>query len=169
MISETVNKSGAAPTLKISAKAKAMKAEGIDVIDLSVGEPDFPTPENIKEAGIKAIRDNFTKYTVSDGILSLRQAIAKRLKEDTGLEYPPKQIIVSAGAKSPLFPLVQALVDEGEEVIVPAPYWVTYPERVALAKGKAVIVRTREEDGFLLTPETLKASISPATKAIILT
>jgi aspartate/methionine/tyrosine aminotransferase len=168
MISEKVQRIGASPTLKISAKAKAMKAEGIDVIDLSVGEPDFPTPENIKEAGIKAIRDNFTKYTESDGILALRKAIAKRLKEDYGVEYAPKQIIVSAGAKASLFHLVQALVDEGEEVIVPAPYWVTYPECVHLAKGKPVIVPTREEDGFLLTPEALKASISPATKAIIL-
>ena len=168
MISEKVQRIGASPTLKISAKAKAMKAEGIDVIDLSVGEPDFPTPENVKEAGIKAIRDNFTKYTESDGILALRKAIAKRLKDDYGLEYGPKQIIVSAGAKASLFHLVQALVDEGEEVIIPAPYWVTYPECVALAKGKPVIVPTREEDGFLLTPETLKASISPATKAIIL-
>jgi aspartate/methionine/tyrosine aminotransferase len=168
MISEKVQRIGASPTLKISAKAKAMKAEGIDVIDLSVGEPDFPTPENIKEAGIKAIRDNFTKYTDSDGILSLRKAIAKRLEEEYGLEYGPKQIIVSAGAKSSLFHLVQALVDEGEEVIIPGPYWVTYPECVALAKGRSVIVPTREEDGFLLTPEALKASISPATKAIIL-
>jgi len=168
MISEKVQRIGASPTLKISAKAKAMKAEGIDVIDLSVGEPDFPTPENIKDAGIKAIRDNFTKYTASDGILTLRKAIAKRLKEDFGVEYAPKQIIVSAGAKSSLFHLVQALVDEGEEVIVPSPYWVTYPECVALAKGKAVIVPTREEDGFLLTPDSLKASISPATKALIL-
>src|SRR5512137_1234092 len=167
MISEKVKRIGASPTLKISAKAKA-KAEGIDVIDLSVGEPDFPTPENIKEAGIKAIRDNFTKYTESDGILTLRKAIGKRLKEDLGVEYGPKQIIVSAGAKASLFHLVQALVDEGEEVIIPAPYWVTYPECVALAKGKPVIVPTREEDGFLLTPETLKASISPATKALIL-
>jgi len=168
MISEKVQRIGASPTLKISAKAKAMRAEGIDVIDLSVGEPDFPTPENVKEAGVKAIRDNFTKYTESDGILALRKAIAKRLKEDLGVEYAPKQIIVSAGAKSSLFHLVQALVDEGEEVIVPSPYWVTYPECVALAKGKAVIVPTREEDGFRLTPETLKASISPATKALIL-
>jgi len=168
MISEKVQRIGASPTLKISAKAKAMKAEGIDVVDLSVGEPDFPTPENVKEAGVKAIRENFTKYTESDGILALRKAVAKRLKEDFGLEYGPKQIIVSAGAKSSLFHLVQALVDEGEEVIVPAPYWVTYPECVALAKGKPVIVPTREEDGFLLTPETLKASISPATKAVIL-
>ena len=168
MISEKVQRIGASPTLKISAKAKAMKAEGIDVVDLSVGEPDFPTPENIKEAGVKAIRDDFTKYTESDGILALRKAVARRLKEDHGLEYPPKQIIVSAGAKSSLFHLVQALVDEGEEVIIPAPYWVTYPECVALAKGKPVIVPTREEDGFLLTPEALKASISPATKAVIL-
>mgnify|MGYP001103434099 FL=1 len=168
MISEKVQRIGASPTLKISAKAKAMKAEGIDVIDLSVGEPDFPTPENVKEAGIRAIRDNFTKYTESDGIPALRKAIAKRLKEDCGVEYAPKQIIVSAGAKSSLFHLVQALVDEGEEVIVPAPYWVTYPECVALAKGKPVVVPTREEDGFLLTPEALKAAISPATKAVIL-
>jgi aspartate/methionine/tyrosine aminotransferase/nucleotide-binding universal stress UspA family protein len=168
MISEKVQRIGASPTLKISAKAKAMRAEGIDVVDLSVGEPDFPTPENIKEAGIKAIRDNFTKYTESDGIPALRKAIARRLKEEYGLEYGPKQIIVSAGAKSSLFHLVQALVDEGEEVIIPAPYWVTYPECVALAKGRAVIVPTREEDGFLLTPEALKASISPATKALIL-
>src|SRR5512135_1262916 len=168
MISEKVQRIGASPTLKISAKAKAMKAEGIDVIDLSVGEPDFPTPENIKEAGIKAIRDNFTKYTESDGILALRKAIAKRLKEDYGLEYAPKQIIVSAGAKASLFHLVQALVDEGEEVIIPSPYWVTYPECVNLAKGRPVIVPTREEDGFLLTPDALKASISPATKAVIL-
>jgi aspartate/methionine/tyrosine aminotransferase len=168
MISEKVQRIGASPTLKISAKAKAMKAEGIDVIDLSVGEPDFPTPENIKEAGIKAIRDNFTKYTESDGILALRKAIAKRLKEDYGVEYAPKQIIVSAGAKASLFHLVQALVDEGEEVIIPSPYWVTYPECVALAKGRPVFVPTREEDGFLMTPDALKASISPATKAVIL-
>jgi aspartate/methionine/tyrosine aminotransferase len=168
MISEKVQRIGASPTLKISAKAKAMKAEGIDVIDLSVGEPDFPTPENVKEAGIRAIRDNFTKYTESSGILALRKAIARRLQEDYGVEYGPKQIIVSAGAKAALFHLVQALVDEGEEVIIPAPYWVTYPECVALAKGKPVIVRTREEDGFRLTPEALKASISPATKAVIL-
>ncbi len=168
MISDKVQRIGTSPTLKISAKAKAMKAEGIDVIDLSVGEPDFPTPENVKEAGIKAIRDNFTKYTENTGILPLRKAIAARLKEEYGLEYAPKEIIVSAGAKSSLFHLVQALVNEDEEVIIPAPFWVTYPECVALAKGRSVIVPTREEDGFLLTPERLKAAISPATKAIIL-
>jgi aspartate/methionine/tyrosine aminotransferase len=168
MISEKVQRIGASPTLKISAKAKAMKSEGIDVIDLSVGEPDFPTPENIKEAGIQAIRDNFTKYTENDGIPSLRKAVAQRLKEDYGLEYGLKEIIISAGAKASLFHLVQTLVNEGEEVIIPAPYWVTYPECVHLAKGKPVIVPTREEDGFLLTPERLKAAITPATKALVL-
>ena len=168
MISEKVQKIGASPTLKINAKAKAMKAERIDVIDLSIGEPDFPTPENVKDAGIKAIRDNFTKYTENDGIPALRKAIAQRLKEDHGLEYAAKEIIVSAGAKASLFHLVQTLVNEGEEVIVPAPYWVTYPECVALAQGKTVIVPTREEDGFRLTPAALKAAISPATKALIL-
>jgi aspartate/methionine/tyrosine aminotransferase len=168
MISEKVQRIGASPTLKISAKAKAMKAEGIDVIDLSVGEPDFPTPENIKEAGIQAIRDNFTKYTENDGIPSLRKAVAQRLQEDYGLEYSPKEIIISAGAKASLFHLVQTLVNEGEEVMIPAPFWVTYPECVNLAKGKPVIIPTREEDGFLLTPERLKAAITPATKALIL-
>src|SRR5512136_278321 len=168
MISEKVQRIGASPTLKISAKAKAMKAEGIDVVDLSVGEPDFPTPENVKDAGIKAIRENFTKYTENDGIPALRKAIAKRLKEDYGVEYGPKDIIVSAGAKSSLFHLVQALVNEGEEVIFPAPFWVTYPECVALAKGKPVVVPTREEDGFLMKPDALKSAISPATKAVII-
>jgi aspartate/methionine/tyrosine aminotransferase len=168
MISDKVNRIGASPTLKISARAKAMRAEGIDVIDLSVGEPDFPTPENVKEAGIKAIRDNFTKYTDNSGIADLRKAIAGRLKEDYGLTYAMNEILVSAGAKASLFHLVQALVDEGEEVVIPSPYWVSYPECVALAKGKPVIVPTREEDGFLLTPDRLRSALSPATKALIL-
>ena len=168
MISEKVNQIGASPTLKISAKAKSMRAEGIDVIDLSVGEPDFPTPENVKAAGVKAIQENFTKYTENDGIPALRKAIIQRLKDDHGLTYGLKEIIVSTGAKSALFHVVQALVNEGEEVIVPSPYWVTDPECVALAKGKSVIVPTREEDGFRLTPDQLKSAISPATKALIL-
>jgi aspartate/methionine/tyrosine aminotransferase len=168
MISEKVNQIGSSPTLKILAKVKSMRAEGIDVIDLSVGEPDFPTPENIKAAGIKAIQENFTKYTETDGIPALRKAIIQRLKDDHGLTYGLKEVIVSTGAKSSLFHLVQALVNEGEEVIVPSPYWVTYPECVALAKGKAVIVPTREKDGFRLTADQLKSAISPATKALIL-
>lgn len=167
-ISERATKIGASPTLKISAKARAMRAEGLDVIDLSLGEPDFPTPENIKAAGIKAIQQNFTKYTENDGILELRKAVCQRLKEDYGLEYKPSEVLVSSGAKNSLFNLIEAIVNEGDEVIVPAPYWVTYPEGVSLVKGKPVIVETREEDGFLLTPEKLREAISPSTRAIIL-
>jgi len=168
MISEKVNQIGASPTLKISAKAKAMRAEGIDIVDLSVGEPDFPTPENAKTAGIRAIQQNFTRYTENEGIPALKKAVLARMKEDYGLTYEMNQVIVSPGAKASLFLAFQALIDEGEEVIIPAPYWVTYPMAVILAKGKPVIVPTKEENGFTLTPEDLKAAINPSTKAIIL-
>ncbi len=168
MVSEKANKIGESPTLKVSAKAKSMKAEGIDVIDLSVGEPDFPTPENVKRAGIRAIEENFTKYTQNEGIPALKEAIINRLKEDQGLEYKKNEIIVSSGAKSSLYHLIQALINEGDEVIIPSPYWVTYPHAVSLAGGKGVIVPTKEENGFLIRPEELKAAITPATKALIL-
>ena len=168
IVSEKANQIGESPTIKVTSKAKAMKAEGIDVIDLSVGEPDFKTPENIKQAGIKAIEENFTKYTPTAGIPELKKAIIKRLKEDLGLDYEQSEVIVSAGAKSSLYHLLQSLINDGDEVIVPAPYWVTYPHAISLSKGKAVIVPTREENGFQLTAEQLESAISPATKAIIL-
>ncbi|MBS3820017.1 pyridoxal phosphate-dependent aminotransferase [bacterium] len=168
MVSEKANQIGESPTLKVTSKAKAMKAQGIDVVDLSVGEPDFPTPENVKKAGIQAIQEDFTKYTQSDGIPELKDAILHRLKQDHGLDYQRNEIIVSSGAKSSLYHLLQALVNEGDEVIVPAPYWVTYPHTVSLAKGKAVIIPTKEENGFQLTPEELESAITPATKALIL-
>jgi aspartate aminotransferase len=140
MLSLRAKKISLSPTLKISAKAKAMKSAGVDVIDLSVGEPDFPTPSNIKEAAKKAIDDNFTKYTANNGILSLRQAIAKKLKEENGVEYSPDEIIVSSGAKNCLYNLSMTLFDEGDEVIILAPYWVSYPEMVKLSAAKPVIV-----------------------------
>jgi len=168
MVSEKANKIGESPTLKVTAKAKAMKAEGIDIIDLSVGEPDFPSPDNVKKAGIQAIEENFTKYTQNDGIPDLKAAITARLKEDQGLIYNKNEIIVSTGAKSALYHLIQALINDGDEVIIPSPYWVTYPHAVSLANGKGVIVSTKEEDGFLLTPDELKSAITPATKALIL-
>ncbi|MCJ7579223.1 MAG: pyridoxal phosphate-dependent aminotransferase, partial [Candidatus Aminicenantes bacterium] len=168
MVSDKANKIGESPTFKVNAKALAMKAQGIDVIDLSVGEPDFPTPFNVKEAGHKAIENNFTKYTQVGGIPRLKEAIIQRIKEDHGLLYSKNEILVSTGAKSSLFHLMQALINDGDEVIIPAPYWVTYPHTVALANGKSVIVPTREEDGFRLTPEQLSAAVSPATKAVIL-
>lgn len=168
MVSEKVNQIGESPTLKISAKAKAMKAEGIDIVDLSVGEPDFPTPDNVKSAGIKAIEENFTKYTQNEGIPALKEAVIYRLKEDLGLVYDKGEIILSTGAKSSLYHLIQALINEDEEVIIPSPYWVTYPHAVSLAKGKAVIIPTKEENGFILRAEQLKSAISPATRALVL-
>ncbi len=168
IVSDKANQIGESPTFKVTAKAKAMKAAGIDVVDLSVGEPDFPTPANVKAAGVKAIEENFTKYTQSDGIPQLKDAVITRMKEDLGLEYQRNEILISSGAKSSLFHLVQSLINEGDEVIVPAPYWVTYPHVVSLAKGKSVFVPTKEENGFQITPDQLRAAITPATKAIIL-
>lgn len=168
MVSTKANKIGESPTFKVTSKAKAMKAEGIDVIDLSVGEPDFPTPDNIKEAGIRAIRENYTKYTPIGGLPALKKAVVHRLKEDCGLDYKTSEILISTGAKSSLFHLIQAIINAGDEVIIPSPYWVTYPHAVNLAEGKPVIIRTTEENGFLLTPDQLKAAITPSTKALLL-
>ena len=167
-VAERIYKISISPTLKIMAKAKAMKVEGIDVVDLSVGEPDFPSPQNVKDAGKRAIDENFTKYTSADGIPELKKAIIKRLKEDHGLEYEPSEIIVCNGTKGALYHLILALINEGDEVIIPSPYWVTYPEIVKLAKGKPVFIEAKEENEFLITPEQLKKAITPRTKAIIL-
>lgn len=168
MLSDRIQKIGFSPTLKISAKAAAMRAEGIDVINLSVGEPDFPTPDNIKSAAKRAIDENFTKYTANDGILSLREAIAKKLKEENGLEYETDEIIVSTGAKNCMYNFCMAVLDSGDEAIIPAPYWVSYPEMVNLAGGTPVVIQTKEENGFRITPDELSAAISPSTKLLIL-
>jgi len=168
MISNRIGRLELSPTLRINAKAKAMKAEGIDVIDFSVGEPDFPTPEYIKEAGKNAIDGNFTGYTPNDGIPELKEAIRARFKTDHGLNYKPSEIIVSCGAKHCLYNLFMAVLNRDEEVIIPAPYWVSYPQQVLMVKGKPVIVRTREENGFRITPEELKANINFNTKAIVI-
>ena len=168
MISNRIGRLELSPTLRITAKAKVMKAEGIDVIDFSVGEPDFPTPEDIKNAGKKALDDNFTGYTANDGIPELKEAIRHRFKEDHGVEYAKNEIIVSSGAKQSLYNLFVSILNRDEEVIIPAPYWVSYPQQVLMVKGKPVIVPTREENGFRLTPEELKAHISFNTRALIL-
>jgi aspartate/methionine/tyrosine aminotransferase len=168
MVSERVSRIGASETLRISAKAKELAAQGIDVIDLSVGEPDFATPDNVKAAGKLAIDANFTKYTANVGIPELRQAICEKLKRDNNIDYGPDQIIVSSGAKNCLYNLWMALLDQGDEVIIPSPYWVSYPQQVSLAGGKSVIVDTREEDGFRITPADLKAAISFRSRAIVI-
>lgn len=168
MISNRIGRLELSPTLRITAKAKAMKAEGIDVIDFSVGEPDFPTPHDIKEAAKKALDDNFTGYTANDGIPELKDAIRLRFKEDHGLQYSRNEIIVSSGAKQCLYNLFVSILNRDEEVIIPAPYWVSYPQQVLLVKGKPVIVPTREENGFRLIPEELKAHINFNTKALVI-
>lgn len=156
------------PTLAIAARATQMQKEGHDIINLSVGEPDFDTPEHIKDAAIKALRDGFTKYTPVPGIPSLKQAIIDKLAKDNQLNYQANQIVVSCGVKQGLYNLMQAVINRGDEVIIPAPYWVSYPDMVLLADGTPVFISTGFDQHFKITPEQLAATITPKTKLIIL-
>lgn len=159
---------GVSPTMKVSAKAKELRAKGIDVIDLSVGEPDFPTPENIKEAAKKAIDNNKTKYTINTGLPELRKAIAEKLKRDNNLVYDTSQIVVSSGAKQSLFNTILSILYVGDEMIIPAPYWVSYPHMVSVAQGESVILDTTEQNGFKATAKQIDEAITPYTKALLL-
>lgn len=156
------------PTLSIDAKAKQMMARGVDVVNFGVGEPDFDTPDHIKQAAIEAINRGMTKYTPVPGTDRLRAAVAKKLKEDNGLDYEPSQIVVSAGAKHSLYNAIQVLCREGDEVILPAPYWVSYLEQIKLAGGDPVVIQTRASNGFKLTAEELESVITRRTRLIIL-
>ncbi len=156
------------PTLATAAKAKAMKAQGIDVVDFGVGEPDFDTPENVKLAGIKAIQSGFTKYTPAGGTDELKEAVIEKFKKDNGLNYEKSQILISCGAKHSLYNIAEALFDPGDEVIIPSPYWVSYPDQVLLNDATPVIVETTEEEGFKLSAKKLEKSITSRTKAIVL-
>ena len=155
------------PTLALNAKAKALAAQGVDVVGFAAGEPDFDTPDFIKDAAIEAIRQGFTKYTATAGIPELRAAICEKLKKDNALSFTPEQVLVSHGAKHSLYNLFQALLSPGDEVVILAPYWVSYPEMVALAGGVPVVLRTREEDGYALDPAALEKAFSPRTRAVI--
>jgi len=155
-------------TLAVDAKARALVAEGRNVIGLAAGQPDFDTPDNIKEAAIKAIREGKTKYTDVDGTPELKDAVAAKFKRENGLDYKRSQIHIAPGGKAVLFNALVATLSAGDEVIVPAPYWVSYPDMVLLAGGEPVRVATREEDGFKLKPEALEAAITPRTKWLIL-
>jgi aspartate aminotransferase len=156
------------PTLAINAKAKAMQAQGIQVISFGAGEPDFDTPENIKQAAKKALDQGFTKYTPVGGIDELKDAIINKFNRDSHLTYKRSEILVSCGGKHSFYNLAQAIFDQGDEVIVPAPYWVSYPPMVALAGGTPVIVETAEKDEFKITPDDLKKAVTPKTKALII-
>ena len=155
-------------TLAMSQKSSEMKAQGIDVINMSVGEPDFNTPDHIKQAAKLAIDENYSRYSPVPGYPDLRQAIARKLERENHLHYTPAEILVSNGAKQSVCNTVMALVDDGEEVIIPAPYWVSYPQMVLLAGGKPVIVEAGFEQNFKMTPEQLEAAITPKTRMIIL-
>ncbi len=155
-------------TLAIDAKAKAMKAAGEDVVGFGAGEPDFDTPQHIKDAAAKALAAGFTKYTPTSGIPELRQAIADKFKRENGLTYKPSQIIVSCGGKHSCYNVILATCQEGDEVIIPAPYWLSYPEMVKLASAKPVILQTTDKTEFKITPEQLRAAITPRTRLLIL-
>ena len=156
------------PTLAIDAKAKKMKADGINVIGFGVGEPDFDTPVHIKEAAIKAINEGFTKYTPAAGTLELREAVCRKLKKDNGLDYTASQIVISNGAKHSLMNTFQAILNPCDEVILPSPYWVSYPEMIKLADGVSVVLETTEENNFKFKAEDLLNKITPKTKALVL-
>jgi aspartate aminotransferase len=155
-------------TLALNTKANQLKAQGVDIVNFGVGEPDFDTPENIREAAIQAIRDGFTRYTPVGGIPELKEAISRRFQEDYGLAYQPSEIMVSCGGKHALYNLFQVIFDAGDEVLIPAPFWVSYPPMVMLADATPVVVPTRQENGFKLTAQELRERLTPKTKALIL-
>ena len=156
------------PTLAVTARVAELRAAGKDIIGLGAGEPDFDTPDHIKKAAIKAIQDGFTRYTAVDGMPSLKQAIIAKFKNDNGLDYTPGQILVSCGGKQSFYNLAQALLNPGDEVIIPAPYWVSYPDMVRLAEGEPVIIRAGVETNFKITPEQLEAAITPKTRIFVI-
>ena len=166
-LSRTVAKAESSQTLALSALAKKLHAEGVDVVTLTAGEPDFPTPFHVKEAAKKAIEDNQTTYTHNAGIPELRQAIAEKFRRDNGLAFDTSQILVSNGAKHSLFNTLKAICNKGDEVIIPSPYWVSYPQMVALVDAKPVFVQTTQEGGFKMTGAQLRGAITRKTKALL--
>lgn len=167
-LSGRVNRIKPSPTLAVDARAKELKAQGKDVISLGAGEPDFDTPEHIKEAAIRAIRDGFTKYTAVDGTPGLKQAVIAKFKRDNGLDYKPEEILVSVGGKQSFFNLAQALLDNGDEVIIPAPYWVSYPDMVLLADASPVIISAGIDQAFKIRPEQLDRTITRKTRLLVI-
>ncbi len=167
-LSHRVQRIKPSPTLAISARAGELKAAGKSVVNLGVGEPDFDTPEHIREAGINAIKEGFTRYTAVDGIPELKQAIIDKFSNDNGLNYELNQVLVSVGGKQSFFNLTQALLNTGDEVIIPAPYWVSYPDMVLLAEGEPVIVEGNQENQFKITPKQLAAAITDRTRLFVI-
>ncbi|MHB8624248.1 MAG: pyridoxal phosphate-dependent aminotransferase [Sulfuricaulis sp.] len=167
-LSGRVNRIKPSPTLAVTNRARELKAQGKDVIGLGAGEPDFDTPKHIKEAAIRAIRDGFTKYTAVDGTPGLKQAVIAKFKRDNGLDYTPDEVLVSVGGKQSFFNLAQALLDNGDEVVIPAPYWVSYPDMVMLADANPIIVAASIDQGFKIRPEQLDRTITRKTRLLVI-
>lgn len=167
-ISERINRISYSPTMKIAAEVKLLIDKGENIIDLTVGEPDFPTPQNIKEAAFRAINNNFTKYTANAGIVELRRAISTKLKNENNINYNENEIIVGSGAKQCIFNSIQAIIDDGDEVVFSSPYYVSYPQMVSIAGGNSIIIKTTEDSDFKILPEQLRSVITSKTKLLIL-
>ncbi|MEH6651565.1 MAG: pyridoxal phosphate-dependent aminotransferase [Motiliproteus sp.] len=167
-LSDRVNNIKPSPTLAVTNRAAELRAAGKDIIGLGAGEPDFDTPDHIKAAAINALNEGFTKYTAVDGTPALKHAIINKFQNDNGLAYQPNQVLVSCGGKQSFFNLSLALINPGDEVVIPAPYWVSYPDMIAVSDGVPVIVRTSQEQRFKLTPEQLEMAITPKTKMVVL-
>ncbi len=167
-LSGRVNRIKPSPTLAVDARAKELKAQGKDVISLGAGEPDFDTPEHVKEAAVRAIRDGFTKYTAVDGTPGLKQAVIAKFRRDNGLDYTPEEILVSVGGKHSFFNLAQALLDNGDEVIIPAPYWVSYPDMVLLADASPIVVSAGIDQAFKIRPDQLERTITRQTRLLVI-
>src|SRR5215831_3163188 len=167
-IAQRISSISVSSTMKVAADAEKLRREGVDVVDFGAGEPDFPTPDNIKQAAVRALEQNFTKYTPAAGTMELKQAVCERHAQDFGTSYKPSECVISVGGKHAIFNLVQALIDPGDEVIIPVPYWVTYKDVVNFAAGKCVFVNTNEQEGFVLSAAQLEKHLSPKTRMIIL-
>src|SRR6476620_9550639 len=167
-IAERISLISVSSTMKVAADAEKLRAQGVDVVDFGAGEPDFPTPDNIKQAAVRAIEQNFTKYTGAGGTLELKQAVCERHAKDFGTDYKPPECIISVGGKHVIFNLTQALVNPGDEVVIPAPYWVTYKDVVNYAGGKCVFVDTDEAKGFTLTAAMVEPALTSRTKIVII-
>lgn len=167
-IADRISSISVSSTMKVAADAEKLRSQGVDVVDFGAGEPDFPTPDNIKQAAIRALDANFTKYTPAGGTAELKQAICERHAKDFGTDYKPSECLVTVGGKHVIFNLMQALVDPGDEVVIPVPYWVTYKDVVNFAGGKCVFVDTDEEQGFTLTAAMIEPYLTPKTKIVII-
>src|ERR1043165_261888 len=167
-IAERISSISVSSTMKVAADAERLRSEGVDVVDFGAGEPDFPTPDNIKQAAVRALEQNFTKYTPAGGTAELKKAVCERHALDFGTDYKPSERLITVGGKHVIFNLTQALINPGDEVVIPVPYWVTYKDVVNYAGGKCVFVETDEDQGFALTAAMIEPHLTPKTRMVLI-